>query len=73
MLSSATESRTLAQAVSSAFSRPALPENSSLSGGQNGRQPTASQKIAAWEKHFKDGELFDASFLIVGSTRTDNG
>ena len=27
----------------------------------------------AWEKHFKDGELFDASFLIVGSTRTDNG
>ena len=73
MLSSATETRTLAQSVSSAFSRPALPENSSLSGGQNGRQPTASQKIAAWEKHFKDNELFSASFLIVGSTRTDNG
>ena len=73
MLSSTSETRTLAQAVSSAFSRPALPENSSLSGGQNGRQPTASQKIAAWEKHFKDNELFDASFLIVGSTRTDNG
>jgi len=73
MLSSATENRTLAQSVSSAFSRPTLPENSSLSGGQNGRSPTASQKIAAWEKHFKDNELFSASFLIVGSTRTDNG
>ena len=71
--SSATETRTLAQAVSSSFTRPALPENTSLSAGSDGRSPTVAEKVAAWEKHFKDGELFSASFLIVGSTRTDNG
>ena len=73
MLSSATENRTLNASISSAFSRPALPENSSLSGGADGRQPTVAQKTLAWDTHFKDNELFNASFLIVGSTRTDNG
>ena len=73
MLSSATENRTLNASISSAFSRPALPENSSLSGGADGRQPTVAQKTLAWDTHFKDNELFNASFLIIGSTRTDNG
>ena len=74
MLSSAGEHRSLATAVGSAFSRPALPENSSLSGGAYGRaNPTVSQKSDAWTKHFGDAELIDLSFLIVGSTSTDAG
>ena len=74
MLSSANESRSLSQAVGSAFSRPALPENSSLSGGSYGRaNPTVAQKSDAWTKHFGDGELISISFLIVGSTSTDAG
>ena len=74
MLSSANESRSLSQAVGSAFSRPALPENSSLSGGAAGRaNPTVAQKSDAWTKHFGDSELIDLSFLIVGSTSTDAG
>jgi len=74
MLSSANEQRSLATAVGSAFSRPALPENSSLSGGAAGRvNPTVAQKSDAWTKHFGDGELISISFLIVGSTSTDAG
>ena len=74
MLSSANESRSLSQAVGSAFSRPALPENSSLSGGAAGRaNPTVAQKSDAWTKHFGDGELISIAFLIVGSTSTDAG
>ena len=74
MLSSANETRSLSQAVSSAFSRPSLPENSSLSGGAYGRaNPTVAQKSDAWTKHFGDGELISISFLIVGSTSTDSG
>jgi hypothetical protein len=74
MLSSANEQRSLATAVGSAFSRPALPENSSLSGGAYGRaNPTVAQKSDAWTKHFGDAELIDISFLIVGSTSTDAG
>ena len=74
MLGSANESRSLSQAVSSAFSRPALPENSSLSGGSSGRaNPTVAQKSNAWTTHFGDAELIDLSFLIVGSTSTDGG
>ena len=74
MLSSVNETRSLAQAVGSAFSRPALPENSSLSGGAAGRaNPTVAQKSDAWTNHFGDAELIDISFLIVGSTSTDAG
>ena len=74
MLSSANESRSLSQAVGSAFSRPALPENSSLSGGSSGgANPTVAQKSDAWTKHFGDAEIIDLSFLIVGSTSTDAG
>lgn len=74
MLSSVNETRSLAAAVGAAFSRPALPENSSLSGGSAGRaNPTVAQKSDAWTKHFGDGELISISFLIVGSTSTDAG
>ena len=74
MLSSVNENRSLAAAVGAAFSRPALPENSSLSGGSAGRaNPTVAQKSDAWTKHFGDGELISISFLIVGSTSTDAG
>ena len=73
MLSSANEQRSLATTVAF-FSRPALPENSSLSGGAYGRaNPTVAQKSDAWTKHFGDAELIDISFLIVGSTSTDTG
>ena len=73
MLSSATETRTHAQSASSAFSRPSAPEVMSLSGGADGRTPTASEKYGAWSTHFADAETVDISLLIVGSTRTDNG
>jgi hypothetical protein len=62
-----------AGSVSAAFGRPSAPENSSLSGGANGRSTTAGQKQTAWSDHFADGDTADLSFLIVGSTRTDNG
>ena len=65
--------RTLNGSLSAAFLRPALPINSSLSAGVDGRTPTAGEKTAALQKHFEDGETQDYSFLIVGSTRTDNG
>jgi len=73
MLSTATETRTHVQSATSAFSRPSAPEVSSLSGGADGRTPTAAEKYGAWNTHFADGETIDISFLIVGSTRTDNG
>ena len=56
-----------------AFLRPNLPLNSSLSAGVDGRSPTAGEKTVALQTHFEDGETQDYSFLIVGSTRTDNG
>ena len=49
------------------------PDNTSLAGGADGRTSTAGQKHGAWTDHFSDGETSDISFLIVGSTRTDNG
>ena len=65
--------RTLNGSLTTAFLRPALPINSSLSAGVDGRSPTAGEKTSALEKHFEDGETQDFSFLIVGSTRTDDG
>jgi phage tail sheath protein FI len=50
-----------------------LPVNDTLSGGSNGRMPTAAEKFGAWSTHFGDAETVDISFLIVGSSRTDNG
>ena len=69
----ANEHRTLAQAVSDAFGVTPLPVSDSLSGGANGRMPTAAQKYGAWQDHYADAETVDISFLIVGSSRTDNG
>ena len=73
MLASGGETRTIATSVGTAFGRPALPENTSLSGGADGRTSTAGQKQSAWSDHFGDGETIDVSFLLVGSTRTDDG
>ena len=67
------EHRTLAASISDAFGVTPLPINDSLSGGSNGRSPTAAQKYGAWSDHFADAETVDISFLIVGSSRTDNG
>ena len=73
VISSATANVTHAASVSAAFLRPALPINKSLSGGSDGRVCTAGQKYGAWDTHFSDGDTSDISFLICGSTRTDNG
>jgi hypothetical protein len=73
IVSGAAEERTFSASVSSAFGVPDLPQNSSLSGGQDGRVPTAGQKYGAWQSFFRDGDSIDVSFLIVGSSHTDNG
>jgi hypothetical protein len=73
IVSGAAEERTFAASVSSAFGAPDLPQNVSLSGGADGRVPTAAQKYGAWQSFFKDGDNIDISFLIVGSSHTDNG
>jgi hypothetical protein len=62
-----------AASVGAAFGQPSSPDNSSLAGGSNGRSATAGQKQTAWSDHFGDANSVDISFLIVGSTRTDNG
>ena len=68
------ENRTLQAAVSNVFTRPALPEISSLTGGADGRaNPTVGQKTDAWDKHFSDAETIDMAFLVVGSTSSDAG
>ena len=73
VIASSTVDRTHLESVSSAFLRPALPIDASLAGGSDGRSPTAGQKYGAWDTHFADGDTVDISFLICGSTRTDNG
>jgi len=73
VIASSTVDRTHSESVSSAFLRPALPIDASLAGGSDGRSPTAGQKYGAWDTHFADGDTVDISFLICGSTRTDNG
>ena len=73
IITPANQDRTHLASATTSFLFPTLPATTSLSGGANGRTPTAAQKYGAWEDHFKDGDLHDISFLIVGSTRTDNG
>ena len=73
LLSSANETRTHLQSVSSTFGRPSAVITSSLAGGVDGRVPTAGEKYGAYQTHFGDAETIDVSFLIAGSTRTDNG
>lgn len=73
IFTAANEDITLAESVSDTFARPSAPINDSLSGGADGRSGTALEKYSAWTTHFQDAETVDISFLIVGSTRTDNG
>jgi hypothetical protein len=73
IINGSTVDRTHAQSVAAAFLRPLLPVNYSLSAGVDGRSPTAGQKYGAWDTHFSDADTVDISFLICGSTRTDNG
>jgi hypothetical protein len=73
MLSSVAENRTLATASGTPFSRPALPVHTSLSGGASGRSPVASDKVSTLEEFFQDGETSDISFILIGSTRVDDG
>ena len=70
---SATAEKTHAQSAGTAFGRPTGPENSSFGGGVDGRSATAGEKQTAWTDHFEDANTIDFSFLLVGSTRTDNG
>ena len=63
---------THAASGSVAFGRPSAPINTSLADGADGSQHTAGQKFGAYVDLFGDSETQDVSFLIVGSTRTDN-
>jgi phage tail sheath protein FI len=67
------EHRTHVQSATTAFGRPSAVNNSSLSAGSDGTEPTAGVIYGAWQDHFEDASASDISFLIVGSTRTDNG
>jgi len=73
MITPANQNRTHLASATTSFLFPTLPMTASLANGADGRTPTAAQKYGAWEDHFKDGDLHDISFLIVGSTRCDNG
>jgi len=64
---------TVAGSASVAFGRPTVPENSSLQFGTDGRLSTVGQKHGAWSTHFGDANTIDISFLLVGSTRADDG
>jgi phage tail sheath protein FI len=48
-------------------------KNSSLSGGANGRSKVAGDFESAMDKFFADSETESIDFILVGSTRTDNG
>ena len=73
LLTSANEERTHLTSATTAFGRPSAVINVSLGGGVDGRVPTAGEKHGAYTDHFGDAETIDVSFLIVGSTRTDDG
>ena len=73
MVTTANEHRTHVASATTAFSRPDGVENSSLSAGSDGTEPTAGVIYGAWQDHFDDASASDISFLIVGSTRTNNG
>ena len=73
LLASANETRTHLQSATTAFGRPSGVISHSLQGGVDGRVPTAGEKYGAYQTHFGDAETVDVSFLIVGSTRTDDG
>jgi len=62
-----------ADSVGTPFGAPSGPEVASFARGADGRTGTAGQKQSAWSDHFEDANSLDFSFLIVGSTRTDDG
>ena len=62
-----------ADSAGTAFGAPSGPEVASFARGADGRTGTAGQKQSAWTDHFEDANSLDFSFLIVGSTRTDDG
>lgn len=63
---------THSDSVGSPFLQPALPITQTMTEGSDGRSPTAGQKYGAWDDHFTS-ESVDISFLIVGTTRCDDG
>lgn len=69
----ATDDRTLEESKTTAFLRPDKVKNSSLSGGANGRSKVAGDFELAMDKFFADSETESLDFIIVGSTRTDDG
>jgi hypothetical protein len=69
----ATDDRTLEESKTTAFLRPDKVKNSSLSGGANGRSKVAGDFESAMDKFFADSETESLDFILVGSTRTDNG
>ena len=69
----ATDDRTLEESKTTPFLRPDKVKNSSLSGGANGRSKLAGDFESAMDKFFADSETESIDFIIVGSTRTDNG
>ena len=69
----ATDDRTLEESKTTAFLRPDKVKNSSLSGGANGRSKVAGDFESTMDKFFADSETESLDFIIVGSTRTDNG
>jgi hypothetical protein len=73
IVSPATDDRTLEESKATPFLRPDKVKNSSLSGGANGRSKLAGDFETAMDKFFADSETESLDFIIVGSTRTDNG
>jgi hypothetical protein len=69
----ATDDRTLEESKTTAFLRPDKVKNSSLSGGANGRSKVAGDFESAMDKFFADSETESLDFILVGSTRTDDG
>jgi len=54
------------------FLRPVSIITYNFSGGSNGRLPTAGEIYGTWDDYFNNDSV-DISFLIAGSTRTDDG
>ena len=73
IITPATDDRTLEESKTTPFSRPAKVKNSSLTGGANGRSKLASDFELAMDTFFADSETESIDFIIVGSTRTDDG
>ena len=69
----ATDDRTLEESKTTAFLRPDKVKNSSLTGGADGRSKVAGDFESAMDRFFADSETESIDFIIVGSTRTDNG